>query len=63
VSSKPEHFSIGIGALLEECREIRSLYLSFFRVLKRCGHSLESLPEDAAFFNIDLAMLPITSKA
>lgn len=53
VFPKRRHICVGIGALLEDGREIRALYSGFFRELKRRGHLPESLPEQGTYFDLD----------
>ncbi len=53
VFPKRHHVCVGIGALLEDGREIRGLYSRFFRDMKERGHLPESLPEVETYYDID----------
>ena len=53
VFPKRRHICVGIGALLEDGREIRPLYSGFFRDLKRLGHLPAALPEEGTYYDLD----------
>jgi flavin-dependent dehydrogenase len=53
VFPKRRHICVGIGALLDDGRQIRVLYSGFFRELKRLGHLPESLEETGTYFDLD----------
>lgn len=50
---KRRHISIGIGALLEDNRQVRPLFSRFFLALQEKGHIPAELPEEDVFFDID----------
>jgi geranylgeranyl reductase family protein len=53
VFPKRRHICVGIGALLENGRQIRSLYSGFFQELKKRGHLPESLEETGTYYDLD----------
>jgi geranylgeranyl reductase family protein len=53
VFPKRRHICVGIGALLENGRQIRSLYSGFFQELKKLGHLPESLEETETYYDLD----------
>ena len=53
VFPKRRHVCVGIGARLENGRQIRSLYSGFFRELKQRGHLPESLEETGTYYDLD----------
>jgi geranylgeranyl reductase family protein len=53
VFPKRRHICVGIGALLQDGREIRPLYSKFFHELKKLGHLPEPLQETDTYFDLD----------
>jgi geranylgeranyl reductase family protein len=53
VFPKRQHICVGIGALLADGREVRTLYSGFFQELKKLGHLPASLPETGTYYDLD----------
>jgi geranylgeranyl reductase family protein len=53
VFPKRRHICVGIGARLENGRQIRSLYTGFFQELKKLGHLPEALQETGTCYDLD----------
>ena len=53
VFPKRRHICVGIGALRENGRQIRSLYSGFFQELKKLGHLPEALQEIGTYYDLD----------
>ena len=53
VFPKREHICVGIGALLDDGRQVRPLYSGFFQELKKLRHLPASLPEAGTYYDLD----------